>query len=128
MVSCKLLSHGSQAVQTSSLSMAKILMDTCGMWYIVRFAKIVCSCNFVICTIKYTHTCALGTGFKLVNTNKCMERRVNKLQYHRGLQKNLTKDIILYCRTTHAGNCFLTHPTACFELQKLFPSFHSFPQ
>ncbi len=27
--------------------------------------NVVCSCNFVICTVKYTHTCALGTGFKL---------------------------------------------------------------
>jgi len=26
----------------------------------------VCNCNFVICIVKYTHTCALGTGFKLV--------------------------------------------------------------
>ncbi len=30
------------------------------------FRNVVCSCNFVICTVKYTHTCALGTGFKLV--------------------------------------------------------------
>jgi hypothetical protein len=30
------------------------------------FGNVVCSCNFVICTVKYTHTCALGTGFKLV--------------------------------------------------------------
>ncbi len=42
-------------------------MDTSGMWYIERgFENVVCSCNFVICTVKYTHTCALGTGFKLV--------------------------------------------------------------
>ncbi len=33
------LSHGSQAVQTSRFSMAKVLMDTCGMWYIERFQK-----------------------------------------------------------------------------------------
>jgi hypothetical protein len=29
--------------------------------------NVVCNCNFVICTVKYTHTCALGTGFKLVS-------------------------------------------------------------
>jgi hypothetical protein len=31
MVSCMLLSHGSQAVQTSRFSAAKVPMDTCGM-------------------------------------------------------------------------------------------------
>ncbi len=37
------------------------------MWYIERgFGNVVCSCNFVICTVKYTHTCALGMGFKLI--------------------------------------------------------------
>jgi hypothetical protein len=30
-----------------------------------------------------------------INTNKCMERRVSKLQSCGGLQKNITKDIIL---------------------------------
>ncbi len=29
------------------------------------FENVVCNCNFVICALKYTHTCALGTGFKL---------------------------------------------------------------
>jgi len=38
-------------------------MTTCEMWYIERFWNVVCSCNFVICTVKYTHTCALGMGF-----------------------------------------------------------------
>jgi hypothetical protein len=33
---------------------------------LTAFGNVVCNCNFVICTIKYTHTCALGTGFKLV--------------------------------------------------------------
>jgi hypothetical protein len=64
MVSCMLLSHRSQAVQTSRFSAARVPMDTFGMWYIERCWK--CSCNFVICTVKYTHTCALGTEFKLV--------------------------------------------------------------
>jgi hypothetical protein len=32
----------------------------------VGFGNVICSYNFVICTVKYTHTCALGTGFKLV--------------------------------------------------------------
>jgi len=27
---------------------------------------VVCNCNFVICTVKCTQTCAVGTGFKLV--------------------------------------------------------------
>jgi hypothetical protein len=39
MVSCMLLSHGSQAVQTSRFSAARVLMNTCGMWYIERFWK-----------------------------------------------------------------------------------------
>jgi hypothetical protein len=34
MVSCMLLSHGSQALQTSRFSAARVLMDTCRMWYI----------------------------------------------------------------------------------------------
>jgi hypothetical protein len=45
-------------MQTSRFSAAKGPMDTC--------ENVVCSCNFVICTVKYTHTCALGRGFKLV--------------------------------------------------------------
>jgi hypothetical protein len=32
------------------------------------FENVVCNCNFVICTVKYTHTCTLGMGFKLVLT------------------------------------------------------------
>jgi len=40
-------------------------------WLVERktksFGNVVCNCNFVICTIKYTHTCALGTRFKLMN-------------------------------------------------------------
>ncbi len=39
MVSCMLLSHRSQAVQTSRFSTARVPMDTCGMWYIERFWK-----------------------------------------------------------------------------------------
>jgi hypothetical protein len=39
MVSCMLLSHRSQAVQTSRFSVARVPMDTCGMWYIERFWK-----------------------------------------------------------------------------------------
>jgi hypothetical protein len=67
MVSCMLLSHGSQAVQTSRFSAARVPIDTCGMSYLRGFGNVVCNCNFVICTIKYTHTCALGRGFKLVS-------------------------------------------------------------
>jgi hypothetical protein len=37
MVSCMLLSHRSQAMQTSRFSMARVLMNTCGMWYMERF-------------------------------------------------------------------------------------------
>jgi hypothetical protein len=50
-----LLSHGSQAVQTSRFSAASVQMNTCEMWYIERFWK--CSCNFVISTVKYTRMC-----------------------------------------------------------------------
>jgi hypothetical protein len=39
MVSCMLLSHRSQAVQTSRFSAARVPVDTCGMWYIERFWK-----------------------------------------------------------------------------------------
>ncbi len=39
MVSCMLLSHRSQAVQTSRFSVARVPMDTCQMWYIERFWK-----------------------------------------------------------------------------------------
>jgi hypothetical protein len=37
MVSRMLLSHGSQAVQTSRFSAARVTMDTCRMWYVERF-------------------------------------------------------------------------------------------
>ncbi len=36
---CMLLSHGSQAMQTSRFSTARVPMDTCGMSYIKRFWK-----------------------------------------------------------------------------------------
>ncbi len=39
MVNCMLLPHGSQVVQTSKFSVAKVSMDTCGMSYIKRFWK-----------------------------------------------------------------------------------------
>jgi len=39
MVSCMLLSHESQAVQTSRFSAARVPMDTCRMSYIKRFWK-----------------------------------------------------------------------------------------
>jgi hypothetical protein len=39
MVSCMLLSHRSQALQTSRFSAARVPMDTFGMWYIERFWK-----------------------------------------------------------------------------------------
>jgi hypothetical protein len=57
MVSCMLLFHGSQVVQTSRFSAARVLMNTCGMWYIERFGNVICSCNFVIGIVKYTHLC-----------------------------------------------------------------------
>ncbi len=38
-VSCMLLSHRSQAVQTSRFSAARVPMDTCEMSYIKRFWK-----------------------------------------------------------------------------------------
>jgi hypothetical protein len=39
MVSCMLLSHGSQIVQTSRFSVARVPMNTCEIWYIERFWK-----------------------------------------------------------------------------------------
>jgi hypothetical protein len=39
MVSYMLLSHGSQAVQTSKFSAVRVPMDTCEMFYIKRFWK-----------------------------------------------------------------------------------------
>jgi hypothetical protein len=47
MVSYMLLFHGSKVVQTSRISVAKVLMNTCEMWYIKRFWK---------CQI-HTHLC-----------------------------------------------------------------------
>ncbi len=65
-VCCYLTGHK----HTSRFLAARVPMDTCGIWYIERFWKnVVCSCNFVICNVKYTHTCALGTGFKLIFIN-----------------------------------------------------------
>ncbi len=47
-------------VQTIKINFPK---KNLAMWYIERgFGNVVCSCNFVICTIKYTYTCALSTG------------------------------------------------------------------
>jgi hypothetical protein len=31
-----------------------------------NFGNVVCNCNFVILFVKYTHTCALSTGFKYI--------------------------------------------------------------
>jgi len=31
-----------------------------------NFENIVCNCNFVILSVKYTHTCALSTRFKYI--------------------------------------------------------------
>jgi hypothetical protein len=39
MVSCMLLFHGSQAVQTSRFSVARVPLNTCRMWYTERFWK-----------------------------------------------------------------------------------------
>jgi hypothetical protein len=57
MVSCMLLSHESQTMQTSRFSTARVPMNTCRMWYIERFGNVFWSCNFVICTVQYTHLC-----------------------------------------------------------------------
>jgi len=75
-VSCVLLSHRSQEVQTSRFSVARCLMDTCGMLYKRGFGNVICNCNFVICTIKYTHTYALGTGFELVSLMRQMNNPI----------------------------------------------------
>jgi hypothetical protein len=44
-------------MQTSRFLVARVPMDTCEMWCIKGFGNVVCSCNFVICTLKYTHLC-----------------------------------------------------------------------
>jgi len=49
-------------VVESEMALVKHLVDR----KIESFGNVVYNCNFVICTIKYTHTCALGTRFKLV--------------------------------------------------------------
>jgi hypothetical protein len=46
-------------VAESEMALVKQLVERT----IESFGNVVCNCNFVICTVKYTHTCALGTGF-----------------------------------------------------------------
>jgi len=61
----KLLGHDAMfifMVAENEMALVKRLVER----KIESFENVVCNCNFVICTIKYTHTCALGTGFKLV--------------------------------------------------------------
>jgi hypothetical protein len=45
MVSCMLLSHGSQAVQTSRFSAARVPMHTCGMWCVYLTVHITILCK-----------------------------------------------------------------------------------
>jgi hypothetical protein len=52
-------------VAESEMALVKWLVER----KIESFGNVVCNCNFVICTVKYTHTCALGIGFKLVLNN-----------------------------------------------------------
>jgi hypothetical protein len=51
-------------------------------WLVERktesFGNVVCNYNFVICTVKYTHTCASGTGFKLVLNKKEQKESATK--------------------------------------------------
>jgi hypothetical protein len=64
---CKLLGQDAMfifMVAESEMSLVKRLVEK----KIESFGNVICNCNFVICTIKYTHTCALGTRFKLVQT------------------------------------------------------------
>jgi hypothetical protein len=53
-VCCYLTCH--KQCKQQKFSAARVPMDTCGMWYI-GFGNVVCSCNFVICIVKYTHLC-----------------------------------------------------------------------
>jgi len=63
---CKLLGQDAMfifMVVESEMAFVKRLVERTTK----SFGNVVCNCNFVICTVKYTHSCALGTGFKLVN-------------------------------------------------------------
>jgi hypothetical protein len=67
MVSCMLLSQGHKQPKHQDYQRPR---SHGYMWNVVYkrgFGNVVCNCNFVICTVKYTHTCALGTEFKLVD-------------------------------------------------------------
>jgi len=114
MVSCLLISHRSQAMQTSRFSMARVLMNTCGMWYIERFWNVVCSCNFVICT----HTYALGMRFKLLQQyiTKEVDAQTKKMQtpsYFR----------VLYYKYNKGGRC--THTKFPCKIPRLLEPFNT---
>jgi len=63
-VCCYLTSHKQCKHQDFQRPRSRWIHAKCGLSR--GFGNVVCSCNFVICTIKYTQTYALGTGFKLV--------------------------------------------------------------
>jgi hypothetical protein len=63
---CKLLGQDAVfifMVAKSEMALVKRLVER----KTKSFGNVICNCNFVICTVKYTHTCALGTWFKLMN-------------------------------------------------------------
>jgi hypothetical protein len=41
-------------------------LHVCYLMILLQCMGVFFFCNFVVCTIKYTHTCALGTGFTRV--------------------------------------------------------------
>jgi hypothetical protein len=52
-------------VAKSEMALVKWLVER----KIESFGNVVCNCYFVICTVKYTHTCVLGMRFKLIFMN-----------------------------------------------------------
>ncbi len=46
------------------------------------FGNVVCNCNFVICTVKYTHTCVLGRGFNLEKNIKTGSMNQDPISNH----------------------------------------------
>ncbi len=63
-VCCYLTGHKQCKHQDFQRPGSQWIHAECGIYR--GFESVVCSCNFVICTVKYTDTCALGMGFKLV--------------------------------------------------------------
>jgi hypothetical protein len=51
----------------------------------LSLGNVVCNCNFVICTVKYTHICALGTAFKHISKGNVGTYKIGELLQHKTL-------------------------------------------